>query len=311
MFADRADGIGFARLEEFGWFELLDDDPVVAARAMFDAQGARLATAGTLDAYVLHSLQGLGVTVEAPSSTGVLTGSPQRPGCLLAMVPDGFDARWYVFQSLSAPDEIRAVPVGSVDVRTVDTVDRTIRLVEVDDAVDDEAETVVRDARGLIEAHALIAFSLQLTGLCDRLLEIGRDHALIRHQFGRPIASFQAVQHLLADAAVSVAASQGTAITALGAVRDDDLVELSCLVAAGAAVRAFTTTTASVQQVLGAVGYTREHEFHRFLHRGLVLSFLAGGPTIDQRIGQLARRLGAPPIASPASFMTGPGEEVR
>jgi alkylation response protein AidB-like acyl-CoA dehydrogenase len=146
-----------------------------------------------------------------------------------------------------------------------------------------------------VSRHACIAIALQLVGICQHLLQIANDHAQQRHQFGRPIGSFQAVQHLLASAAVDIAAATHAAENA-SANLDTRSSGLASLVAAGTASRAFVTTSRAAQQVLGAIGYTLEHEFHRYLERGLVLSQLIASNKIDEVVGRAARDMDFPSV---------------
>jgi alkylation response protein AidB-like acyl-CoA dehydrogenase len=138
-----------------------------------------------------------------------------------------------------------------------------------------------------------IALSWQLLGLCARLLDVGVEHVKARRQFGQPIGAFQAVQHLLADAAVATASGQ-IICEAAHADGNGTSGEIASLAAAGAASRALAATSRSVQQVLGAIGYTWEHDLHRYLRRGMVLDLLLD--VDDSVIGAAAERFGVPAL---------------
>jgi hypothetical protein len=107
-----------------------------------------------------------------------------------------------------------------------------------------------------------------LVGTSRAMLSLARRHALDRVQFGRPVASFQAIRHRLSDTLVAI---EGAEATLSGA--DDDL---SALLAKAAAGHAALTTARQCQQVLGGIGFTAEHEFHRHARRALVLDGLLG-----------------------------------
>lgn len=107
-----------------------------------------------------------------------------------------------------------------------------------------------------------------LAGTSRAMLSLARAHALDRVQFGRPIAAFQAVRHRLAETLVAIEGAEAT----LAAAADD----LGCLLAKAAAGHAALTAARHCQQVLGGIGFTAEHEFHRHVRRTLVLDGLLG-----------------------------------
>lgn len=107
-----------------------------------------------------------------------------------------------------------------------------------------------------------------LVGTSRAMLSLARRHALDRVQFGRPVASFQAIRHRLAETLVAIEGAEAT----LSGAGDD----LSSLLAKAAAGHAALTTARHCQQVLGGIGFTAEHELHRHVRRALVLDGLLG-----------------------------------
>jgi hypothetical protein len=107
-----------------------------------------------------------------------------------------------------------------------------------------------------------------LVGVSRAMLALARQHALDRVQFGRPVASFQAVRHRLAETLVAIEGAEAT----LGAATDD----FGSLLAKAAAGRAALTAAKHCQQVLGGIGFTAEHDLHRHVKRALVLDGLLG-----------------------------------
>src|SRR3954452_8496368 len=110
-------------------------------------------------------------------------------------------------------------------------------------------------------------------------VRLARDYAQTRHQYGAPIGSFQAVQHLLADAHV---ASEGSASIALHAAWAVDALAPDEAMAAGAAAKAYCARAAravceTVIQVHGGIGNTWECMAHVYLRRALVSTDLFGG----------------------------------
>jgi hypothetical protein len=107
-----------------------------------------------------------------------------------------------------------------------------------------------------------------LVGSAEAMLALARTHVLDRVQFGQPLASFQAVRHRLAETLVAVEGAKATL-----AATDD---EFGCLLAKAAAGQAALTAARNCQQVLGGMGFTAEHAFHRHFRRALLLDGLLG-----------------------------------
>jgi hypothetical protein len=107
-----------------------------------------------------------------------------------------------------------------------------------------------------------------LAGSARAMLALARQHALDRVQFGRKVASFQAIRHRLAETLVAIEGAEAT----LAAAADD----LGCLLAKAAAGQAALTAARHCQQVLGGIGFTAEHDLHRHVRRALVLDGLLG-----------------------------------
>ncbi|MEU8798510.1 acyl-CoA dehydrogenase family protein [Spirillospora sp. NPDC048819] len=105
-----------------------------------------------------------------------------------------------------------------------------------------------------------LARALQMTGAMDGILRLSIDHATTRTQFGRPLAGFQAVQHLIAD----MAAEAALAKAATDAVLRDGLTPFNVAVARSCAGHATTTVVRNAHQVHGAIGTTAEHPLHRY-----------------------------------------------
>ncbi|WP_410873421.1 acyl-CoA dehydrogenase family protein [Nocardia sp. A7] len=131
-------------------------------------------------------------------------------------------------------------------------------------------------ARALSEGRRALGWWLLGTG--HAMLGLARTHALERVQFGRPLASFQAVRHRLAETLVALDGAEAALLVA-------DEVALDCLpgdpasaalLAKAAAGNAALTASRHCQQVLGGIGFTAEHPHHRHVRRTLVLDGLLG-----------------------------------
>ena len=123
-------------------------------------------------------------------------------------------------------------------------------------------------ALGAVEAAAVSSW-------CTRT---AAEYAAIRHQFGRPIGSFQAVKHLCAG---MLCRSETAAALAWDAARaiDDTPGDVPLIAAAAAAFNLDAAVDAAKDciQVLGGIGFTWEHDVHLYLRRALALRQLLGG----------------------------------
>jgi hypothetical protein len=124
-------------------------------------------------------------------------------------------------------------------------------------------------------ASARRAIGWWLAGTGRAMLSLARQHALDRVQFGKPIASFQAVRHKLADTLVALDGAEATLRAAgdVSAAGDDELASLLAKAAAG---QAALLAAKHCQQVLGGIGFTAEHALHHHVKRVLVLDGLMG-----------------------------------
>jgi hypothetical protein len=130
-----------------------------------------------------------------------------------------------------------------------------------------------------------------LVGAGRTMLSLARQHALDRSQFGRPVASFQAVRHRLAETLVAI---EGAEATLLAAAAEPD--DLSFLLAKAAAGQAALTAARHCQQVLGGIGFTAEHELHRHIKRALVLDAMLGSSReLTREAGKTLRASGFAP----------------
>jgi len=113
---------------------------------------------------------------------------------------------------------------------------------------------------GLLQAGALIR-AVQMVGAMERALDSALDHANERRQFGRPIAKFQAIQHMLAIAAGQFAAASAAADRAAGAWGTPSF-PFDVAVAKARVGEAAGKVAETCHQVLGAMGFTQEHSLH-------------------------------------------------
>ena len=112
-----------------------------------------------------------------------------------------------------------------------------------------------------LEAEGALYRSVQMAGALERVLEYSLTYANERVQFGRPIAKFQAIQHMLAILAGQVAAASAAADLAVDAAHAVP-EEFTVCVAKSRTGEAAGKAAEIAHQVHGAMGYTREHNLH-------------------------------------------------
>jgi hypothetical protein len=289
-----ADGAGGTAPDDalagVGWLEMLAAEPAVAVDVVFTALGRTNASASALDDVIVA---GLGLSprpdlavVLPPFATWRAPGRIDADRCrafglgtarsyaadkVLVVCDAGSDACAVSVPRASADVQ----PAGGVDPEGGWHVVRAERGVAVETRFDREGwETAV--------AWGQRAVAHQIAGACRSELALARTHALERVQFGRPVATFQAVRHRLADALVAVEALDATLAAAT-----DEPNALTAALAKATAGRTARTVATSCQQVLAGVGFTTDHPFHRFLKRTMALEGLFGSAdSITLDLGQ-------------------------
>jgi len=127
-------------------------------------------------------------------------------------------------------------------------------------------------ARVCTRIHDLrtLAIAFENTGIVDALLEMTVEYVKTRHQFGRPIGSFQAVKHRLADVLVLLERAR-SAIRYAASVYDEapDTARLAIAVAGAVCTDAAIDAAAEAVQLHGGVGFTWEHPAHSYFRRAL------------------------------------------
>jgi alkylation response protein AidB-like acyl-CoA dehydrogenase len=124
-----------------------------------------------------------------------------------------------------------------------------------------------------------VALACEQVGVAERALDMARDYALLRTQFGRPIGSFQAVKHKLADVLLEVEAARSAAWYGLWVAdaRPDELPVVASIAQATCSAAAYLATTENMQ-VHGGIGYTWEHPAHLYFRRATTSRMWLGDP---------------------------------
>ena len=124
-------------------------------------------------------------------------------------------------------------------------------------------------------AAALLA--VEQVGAAQHLLDLSVEYAKSRLQFGRPIGSFQAVKHRLADLLVDVEHARSTAYHAIWALTDgSDDPALATSIAQAVCSAALSDVATDTIQVHGGIGFTWEHQAHLYFKRAATNAVLLG-----------------------------------
>jgi alkylation response protein AidB-like acyl-CoA dehydrogenase len=166
-------------------------------------------------------------------------------------------------------------------VTPVDTWDRGRSWAAVDCTGVSETIIKLQDVQVLavLRAHSELALAWDSLGGAAQCLAETVDYMLGRHQFGRPIASFQALKHRVADHKVAIDLARALAVHA-SAQFADRKAEWSVLATQARllAGEAYAAMAEDSVQLFGGVGFTWEYSPHLFLKRALVNQILGGSP---------------------------------
>jgi alkylation response protein AidB-like acyl-CoA dehydrogenase len=124
-----------------------------------------------------------------------------------------------------------------------------------------------------------VALACEQVGVAERALDMARDYALLRTQFGRPIGSFQAVKHKLANVLLEVEAARSAAWYGLWAAdfQQDQLPVVASIAQATCSAATYLAAAENIQ-VHGGIGYTWEHPAHLYFRRAATSRMWLGDP---------------------------------
>ncbi len=214
-------------------------------------------------------------------SGGLLTGVAEH-------VLDGAEADLFVVR---AGDALFAVRAADTVVTPAGTLDETRS----------QATVSFRGAPGLAAGCAAeraedllrVMLAVESAGAAAHCLDVTVGYLKTRVQFGRPIGAFQALRHRCADLAVEVASARATAYAAVRAAASPAGSPAELAVHGPLAKRhcvdVFWHAAAEMIQLHGGIGFTWEHEAHRYLKRAKTSQLLHGTPAELRRlVGQRA-----------------------
>lgn len=134
-------------------------------------------------------------------------------------------------------------------------------------------------------AVAVILSSVESVAAMAALFEMTREYALSRTAFGRPIGSFQALKHLMADTSMRIEATKAACWAALRAHRNDEpaLAEIASITKIFVAEQS-AVVVQDCLQVHGGIGYAWEHDLHLYLRRIMANTKLFGDAAHHRRL---------------------------
>jgi alkylation response protein AidB-like acyl-CoA dehydrogenase len=215
-----------------------------------------------------------------PTADGLRVGGVLRPvlGAHLATV--------ILAPARAGDDEVWcALDAADCTISELPSVDSTRRVAEV--TVEGVSVAPERQLRGidsaLVRDLAAALVSAELVGVAQWCVTTAAEYAKVRVQFGRPIGQFQGVKHKCADMVGRVELARAAAWDAARAVDDADAASFTAAVALSLAIDAAFANAKDCIQVLGGIGFTWEHDAHRYLKRAMAVQSLLGPASGSRR----------------------------
>jgi alkylation response protein AidB-like acyl-CoA dehydrogenase len=150
-------------------------------------------------------------------------------------------------------------------------------VVGADVVLSDRHSGVAPSALRRLANTAVALGSLDLVGVGHAVMDRTVDYTKLRHQFGRPIASFQAAQHLVANMHIALTAARLAAHSAVFWIGRGHTASRETAVARMHAARAARLITLDAHQLHGGMGYVTETDLHLWTERARLGSTLGGG----------------------------------
>lgn len=150
----------------------------------------------------------------------------------------------------------------------------------------DEGWPIVKD----VLQRATVAKCAEMVGGAQAALDMAVNYAKERVQFGRPIGSFQAIQHYCANMDTDVSGSRFITYKAACKVSEGLPSALDVAIAKAWASEAYGRVTLSAHQIFGAIGFTMDHDIHLYYRQAKAAEIIFGDADFQRAI--VARELG-------------------
>jgi 3-oxochol-4-en-24-oyl-CoA dehydrogenase len=158
---------------------------------------------------------------------------------------------------------------------------RSLADIRLADAAVAPGQVLVGLSTDRLRDLAATLFAAEAVGVADWCCRTAAEYARTRHQFGRPIGSFQAIKHMCAGMLCRTERAAALAWDAARAIdQAPDEHPLAAAAAAALALDAGVDNAKDCIQVLGGIGFTWEHDAHLYLRRALALRQLLGGSAV-------------------------------
>ena len=201
---------------------------------------------------------------------------------------------------------------GGVQAEVPKSLDPSRRAARV--SLDAAPATVLPGARGLLTGVARAVLAAEAAGVAAETTEMAAGYAKVREQFGRQIATFQAVKHHCANMLVASELAAGAGWDAGRAgTGGGDQFSYTAAIAATLAVPAAVGNANLNIQVHGGIGFTWEHDAHLYLRRAAAIAAVADTEQAAIEVTDLVRRgvhraaaIDLPPEAEPIRAAIGP-----
>jgi alkylation response protein AidB-like acyl-CoA dehydrogenase len=248
------------------------------------ASGELIATIAYLEPSALWSAEGIRMAARRDGSGYVLDGTK-------LFVNDGHVADCILVAARTGDAGVPGITLFALETKRsgiaitrLTTMDQTRKLAEVkfNSVKADGADVVAEAGNGWdvlskVIDRGKVMIASEMMGGAQKVLEMTVDYAKVRVQFGRPIGSFQAVQHKCANMMIDVEGAKSAAYYASWAVSNEVAeAPLAAALAKAAASDAFRRVSADGIQLHGGIGFTWDHDMHLYFKRAKSSEFTFG-----------------------------------
>jgi alkylation response protein AidB-like acyl-CoA dehydrogenase len=214
----------------------------------------------------------------ATFANGKLNGT-KRP------VLDGAIAGLYLVLAKSGAGTSLVIVDGDAGVTktSIESIDPTRSLGELS-FTDAPAELLGSEGQGAalvsrILDRAAVLMAFEQIGSAERAFDVTKEYTLGRYAFGRPVASFQAIKHRLADLYTAIVLATSNAYYGAWALENDsDELAAAACAARVSASDALSLAGEEIIQMHGGVGFTWEYDCHMFYRRSKLTGLILGSP---------------------------------
>ncbi len=237
----------------------------------WDPRAIQLSAAAVADGYRLDGVKSYVVDGHIAHLLIVAARMPEAPGgdglALFALPADAPGVKRHLLKSMDATRKIARIDFQAAQAQLLGN-------------PEDGA-----NALGRTLDQASIALANEMVGGAQTLLDSAVNYAKMRVQFGRPIGSFQAIKHKVADMLLDVELARSAAYYAAqaAAVEDSEWPALACM-AKAAASDAYLRMAVDCIQIHGGIGFTWDNDTHLWFKRAKSSEVFLGLPNYHREL---------------------------